>query len=880
MTLPSAKGATPVMAQWFSLKKEHPDALLFFRMGDFFELFFHDAEAAANALDIALTARGTHAGQPIPMCGVPVGTAATYLARLIKKGFKVAVAEQTESPKNRGKNQKGPLSRAVIRLITPGTLTEDELLNASQPNYILCIIPDLKKNSSNLGAAWIDISTGIFETSYFKSFQLDDFLARINPSEILAPNQLYLNSYENRQTILNEISNIKIAQKQLATLFNINSLSALGDFKNEEIIAGYELITYIGQTQNGRIPQLSRPQSQKYESILAIDQATRNSLEILENNAGNNQFTLFSSINRAITAPGSRMLANWLSSPLTEIDKIEARQKGWIYLYQNTQLLTLLRQTLKGSPDIARSLGRISVGRGSPRDLASIRNGLHVARKIAQILSKYEKKIDRTPPYIHKIKHYLLSGNILLENLTKALMENPPLKLEEGSIIKEGYDEKLDTYRHLHQQSRQIIIDLQQKYCKKYDISTLKIRFSNQLGYIIELSRTAAAKLKDCPELILRQGTVNLARYTTDELNILNTKILEASSISAEYEKILFDKLIEETLRERDLPLLANAIAVIDVLQACATLYSSQEWCVPTLTNDTRFTLKNARHPVVEAALQKPDKFTPNSCNLSNNKRVMLLTGPNMAGKSTFLRQVALNVILAQSGLPLPATNAEIGIVDRLFSRVGASDDLANGRSTFMVEMTEAASILNQAGPRSLVVIDEIGRGTSTLDGLAIAWAILETLHNTIQCRTIFATHFHELSQLTHHLPFIQNFTMKIKEWKGSIIFQYEVVPGAAEHSWGIHVAQLAGVPTTTLNRAKSVLQTLETQQYGSQISLPLSDTDATVGNQNHSQVNFDTEKRKMLNEIETALIKINPDQITPMDAINILYKLKKVIDR
>lgn len=880
MTLPSAQGATPVMAQWFSLKKEHPDALLFFRMGDFFELFFNDAEAAANALDIALTSRGTHAEQPIPMCGVPVHNASTYLARLIKKGFKVAVAEQTENPKHREKNQKGPLSRAIVRLITPGTLTEDELLNASQPNYILCIIPDLTQKSSNLGAAWIDISTGIFETSYFKSLQLNDFLSRINPSEILTPDPLYLNNYENRKTVLKETSSLNVAERQLTTLFNINSLAALGTFKPEEIIAGYELITYIGQTQNGRIPQLSRPQSQKYETILAIDPATRTSLEILENNAGENQFTLFSSVNRTITAPGSRMLATWLSSPLTQIDQIEARQQGWIYLHHNIQYLNHLRQTLKGSPDIARSLGRISVGRGQPRDLASIRNGMQVARKAAQILMDYEAKSDQTPPFIHKIKQYLLTGEQLLQQLTKALVENPPLKLEEGSIIKEGFDEKLDSYRHLHQQSQQIIIELQQKYSQHYDLNTLKIRYSNQLGYIIELSRTAATKLKNKSELILRQGTVNLVRYTTNELNELNEKILEASSIAANYEKQLFDHLIEETLQEKDLPLLANAIAVIDVLQACATLYTSQNWCIPTLTNDTRFNLKNSRHPVVEAALQKPKKFTPNSCDLSKNKKVMLLTGPNMAGKSTFLRQIALNVILAQSGLPLPATSAEIGIVDQLFSRVGASDDLAHGRSTFMVEMTEAASILNQAGPRSLVVIDEIGRGTSTLDGLAIAWAILETLHNTIQCRTIFATHFHELSQLTQHLPCIQNFTMKIKEWKGSIIFQYEVVSGTAEHSWGIHVAQLAGVPIPTINRAKSILQSLESQQHGTQISLPFPDTVIVTNNRDNSNKNFNFNTKNTTNEFKSILNEINLDQTTPINAINILYKLKKVIDR
>lgn len=880
MKLPSEKGATPVMAQWFALKKEQPDALLFFRMGDFFELFFHDAEAAANALDIALTSRGTHAGEPIPMCGVPVGTAATYLARLIKKGFKVAVAEQTENPKNRNKNQKGPLSRAIVRLITPGTLTEDELLNATQSNYILCITPDLKQKTSDLGIAWIDISTGIFETSYIKAYQLHDLLARINPSEILASDAIYLHEYAERQTLVTEFHTLKTAEKELTSLFHINSLTALGDFHPEEIIAGYELIYYIGKTQNGKIPQLSRPQSQRYDSILAIDPATRSSLEILQSNTGHHQYTLFSSVNRTITASGARMLGNWLSSPLTNIKKIQSRQEGWLYLHQNTSLLNDLCQTLKGTSDIARSLGRISVGRGQPRDLAAIRNGLQTARKIVYILKNYEEKLTNPPSFIKKINQYLLSGESLLQKLINALEENPPLKLEEGSIIKEGFDEKLDSYRQLHHHSRQIIVNLQQKYSQEYDINSLKIRHNNQLGYIIEISRNAGTKLRNRSELILRQGTANLVRYTTNELSELNEKILEASSLAAEHEKKLFDQLINETLQEKDLPLLANAIAVIDVLQSCASLYISQQWCIPQLTNDTNFKLKNCRHPVVEAALQNHKKFTPNSCNLSANKRIMLLTGPNMAGKSTFLRQIALSVILAQSGLPVPATSAEIGIVDRLFSRVGASDDLAHGRSTFMVEMTEAASILNQAGPRSLVVIDEIGRGTSTLDGLAIAWSILESLHNTIQCRTIFATHFHELAQLTQHLSFLQTFTMKIKEWKGSIIFQYEVVPGTAEHSWGIHVAQLAGVPLPTLKRAKVILQTLETQQYGTQISLPLISNNEAIKKQENPE-NEKTSQEEVNNRtLQCTLKEIKPDEITPKEALNILYQLKKIIDQ
>lgn len=873
MTLPSPDGATPVMAQWFSLKKEQPDALLFFRMGDFFELFFTDAEAAAHALDIALTSRGTHGGQPIPMCGVPVGTASTYLARLIKRGFRVAVAEQTEDPNSRTKGQKGPLSRAIVRLITPGTLTEDELLSATQANYILCIIPNTKQTIGNLGIAWIDISTGIFETTSIRLQQLNDLLARINPSEILTTADIDLKDYTEKRTLIQELHTLKTASKELTTLFNVNSLDAVGDFSQEEIIASFELVSYIQKTQNGRIPQLSYPRSQQYETILAIDPATRTSLEILQNRDGHHQFTLFASVSKTITAAGARLLSSWLSSPLTDIEEIKKRQEGWIYLHKCVPLLQELRKTLKKAPDIARALGRLSLNRGQPKDLASIRDGLRAARQIAQTLILFEKETGRISPLIKTIYNRLLYGEDLLQKLLNALEETPPFKLEEGVVIKEGYDKELDSYRRLRDNSRQLIISLQQDYTEKYNVSNLKIRHNNQLGYIIEVSANTSSKLRDIPELILRQGTANLARFTTTELSKLNEKILEANSIASDKEKLLFSKLITDTLNEQQLPLLANAIAMTDVLQSCATLYSSQNWCVPVLSNDTNFKLKESRHPVIEAALRQKGNFTPNSCDLSQNTKVMLLTGPNMAGKSTFLRQVALNIILAQSGLPVPAAQAEIGIVDRLFSRVGASDDLAHGRSTFMVEMTEAASILHQAGPRSLVVIDEIGRGTSTLDGLAIAWAILESLHNSIQCRTIFATHFHELVESTKHLRKLTPFTMKVKEWKGNIVFQYEVVPGAAEHSWGIHVAQLAGVPIPTLKRAQLILKELEANQYNKQIALPLP---VTCNDEQASTTEF-TEK---ILALQDQLKILDLDDLSPKKALDILYDLKKLIDK
>lgn len=870
MNLPSPEGATPVMAQWFALKKEQPEALLFFRMGDFYELFFTDAEVAANALDIALTSRGTHAGSPIPMCGVPIGAASSYLARLIKQGFRVAIAEQMEIPSKTKKSSKGPLSRSIIRLVTPGTLTEDELLEAGQQNYLLCAIPDSfasAKSSFSIGAAWIDISTGFFETTTLKNHQFNDLLGRINPSEILTISSLALGNYENKRTDITAPQSFTVAQKKLSNLFHVKSLEALGDFSDYEIIAASMLVDYIQSTQNGKTPRLSRPRSQRYEAILAIDPATRSNLEILRSRDGGTQYTLLSSVCKTLTAPGARMLSEWLASPLTEVKRIERRQEGWVYLNQDVALLNDLRSTLRGIADIARALGRLSLGRGQPRDLAAIRDGLQRAQAIAEIIDRFTQKLGSCPPIIQQARSYLFEGSDLLQKLSAALVKNPPLKMEDGGFIAEGFDEQLDNYRKLRDHSRQIIVSLQNEYVQQFGVNNLKIRHHSQLGYIIEVTANASAKLRDRPELILRQGTANLARFTTNELVALNQKILEAAELADQQEKMIFETLVNETMQESHLPAIAQALALIDVLQSCTAFFATGRWCRPKVHEEAKyFKLVAARHPVVEAALDKKGQFTPNDCDLSNNKKVMLLTGPNMAGKSTFLRQVAIAVILAQSGLPVPAEKAEIGIVDRLFSRVGASDDLAQGRSTFMVEMIEAAAILNQAGPRSLVVIDEIGRGTSTLDGLAIAWAMLEALHTTIQCRTIFATHFHELVHSTQHLHHLQPFTMKVQEWKGTIIFQYEVIAGAAEHSWGIHVAQLAGVPNTMIIRAQQILNHLETERPGTQTSLPF-EIQPTISSPTESNE---------ISILKQKLKEVHPDQISPREALDILYELKK----
>jgi DNA mismatch repair protein MutS len=801
-SLPSAEGASPAMAQWFALKARQPDALLFFRMGDFYELFFADAQAAAGALDIALTARGTHAGQPIAMCGVPVAAAQAYLARLIRRGFRVAVAEQTEAPRKPGPGvPKGPLSRDIVRLVTAGTLTEDELLDAGRSNLLLAIarLPAIRREE-RLGAAWIDVSTGSFETqSVAGTLALAELLGRLDPAEILAPAGLSLGEHEARRGPEPVPHAPLAARARLAATFGSASLDAFGDFSDEEAVAGLLVMDYVRDSQAGQLPRLSRPSPQGDRLILGIDPATRASLELLRGRDGGTEHTLFSCVARTVTAPGSRMLSGWIAAPLATLAPIADRQDGWQFLAGEPAATAQLRGLLRGVPDIARALGRLSVGRGQPRDLASLRDGLRAARGAAALLAGFA---DAMPATLKHARDLLGASQALESLLVRALADVLPARLEDGGAIAPGFDGELDAERRLRDDSRKVIAGLQLDYAQRFGVASLKIKHHAQLGYVIEVPVSVSAQLRADAALILRQGTASVARYTTTELADLDRRIAEAGTRTQARERTVFQSLVGQALDDAALPRIAEALALLDVAQSCAQLAADQRWCRPILADDAGFCLKAARHPVVEAALTRTDRFTPNDCDLSPDRRVMLLTGPNMAGKSTFLRQAALCVVLAQAGLPVPAESARIGLVDRLFSRVGAADDLARGRSTFMVEMIETASILNLAGPRSLVVVDEIGRGTSTLDGLAIAWAVLESLHGAQRCRTIFATHFHELGELAETLPGLCPYTMSVREWKGQVVFRHEVVPGVAGRSWGVHVARLAGVPDPVVRRA------------------------------------------------------------------------------
>jgi DNA mismatch repair protein MutS len=851
--IPSSDGASPAMAQWFALKAEQPDALLFFRMGDFFEMFFADADAAASALDIALTHRGEHGGVPIPMCGVPIATSDVYLARLIRRGFRVAVAEQMEAASARA--GKAPLKRAVVRLITPGTLTEDSLLDAARPNLLLA----LSDVGGALGAAWLDVSTGLFETAAVSAEGLQALLGRLDPAEILAPDSIKLGDLAARRAPPMAQPAPVASRRRLAENFGAASLDAFGSFSDAEAVAGALALDYVRLTQAGRMPRLSRPVPVGEAGQMAMDAATRASLEILVARDGGKALTLFASVNRTLSAAGARLLAGWLSAPLTDTGGIAARQDFWGFLNTEPARLGELRRHLRGAPDMARALARLSLGRGTPRDLGAIRQGFAAAAACEAALAL------PGPQALADLRSCLSGAPDLAGLLGRALAENLPARLDDGGVIAPGYDGELDAERALRDDSRRVISSLQLDFAQRFGVASLKIKHHAQLGYVIEAPTAGVETLRGFSELTLRQGMANGARFTHVQLSELDRRITEAAERAAARERAIFAGLVDAVVAEADaIASAATALAELDALQGCASLAEGGDWCRPEVQDNDSFCVRAGRHPVVEGAIAGSAAFVPNDCDLSADRRVLLLTGPNMAGKSTYLRQNALIAILAQAGLPVPAASARIGVVDRLFSRVGAADELARGRSTFMVEMIETAAILHQAGPKSLVIVDEIGRGTATLDGLAIAWAVLEGLHNQIRCRTIFATHFHELARLTEMLTRLRPHMMRVREWRGDVVFLHEVAEGAAGRSWGVHVARLAGVPAPIVKRAASLLAALEKGREPVIADLPL-----FAGL---------TQEVPVENEALKMLADIDPDKLNPREALEMIYKLKEAV--
>ncbi len=881
---PDNGAVTPMMVQYLSIKAQNPDSLLFYRMGDFYELFFDDAAAAAAALDITLTKRGKHEGRDIPMCGVPVHSHETYLSRLIRKGFKVAVCEQTEDPAEaRKRGPKAVVNREVVRLITPGTLTEDTLLEARAHNFLAACA----QAGGALGLAWIDVSTGGFHTQPVDDGALNAALARLDAGEILVSEGLIqapglfetLDDWKDRLTPLpNGRMDSSNGRKRLERLFGVGTLESFGDFSRAELAAAGALVDYVEQTQKGQLPRIGRPQRQGRGAVMEIDAATRRNLEFTRTQSGGRKGSLLDTIDRTRTGAGARLLAAHLAAPLNSVAAIRHRLDMVQYFLGAPRIRETLRRDLSRCPDMERALSRVTVGRGGPRDLAAIAVGLGLAAEMKETLATGDSRESGplgAPGGIRELVTGLGTHGPLVDRLGRALKPDLPARTQDGGFIAPGYAPALDELLALRDESRRLVANLQSGYIGQTGISTLKIRHNNVLGYFVEVPARQADNMPAPGEgpFIHRQTMANAVRYSTVELGDLEGRIARAADQALGLELKLFDDLVGEILGHADaIALAAASVAALDVACALAQLAEDRRYCRPVVDESRDLEITGGRHPVVEAALEKAHQggFVANSIRLDDDGgRLWLLTGPNMAGKSTFLRQNALIAVLAQMGSFVPAEKARLGLVDRLFSRVGAADDLARGRSTFMVEMVETAAILNQAGPRALVILDEIGRGTATFDGLSIAWAVVEHLDGINRCRVLFATHYHELTTLAARLDSLSCHTMRVKEWKGDVIFLHEVAPGAADRSYGIHVGKLAGLPAAVVARAGEVLEALEKEQQSSGISALADDLPLfrAAGHENRSVAR--------VSAVEEALGGIDADQMTPREALELIYRLK-----
>ncbi len=870
--------ASPMMRQYLDIKEAHPDTLLFYRMGDFYEMFFEDAEKAAPVLDIALTRRGKHKDMDIPMCGVPVHSADTYLARLIRKGFRVAVCEQTEDPAEaRRRGSKSVVKREVRRVITPGTVIEETLLDQRRHNYLAA----LASAEGKFGLAWLDISTGEFFCHPRSEKELSSALARIEPGELLVPERLVsrpeldaalVDHGEAVRTLPDSAFDSEAARRQLEGILEVRSLDAFGDFSRAELSASGAVLQYVAETQKGRMPRLQPLRRLAQGSVMEIDAATRRNLELVRTLGGDRAGSLLSVIDRTVSGAGSRLLAARLAAPLTNVEEITARLDSVSWLVARRPQCEEIRTRMAAIPDISRSLSRLALGRGGPRDLAAIRDGLAAAAEIREILAA----TDTLPREINEAVAALNGHDQVRDRLCAALDDDLPIAVRDGDFIRALWSGELDELRSLRDASRRHIAELQARYVGETGITSLKIRHNNVLGYFIEVTAVQVEnmpKAVDSP-FIHRQTLANSVRYTTTELADLEGRLAQAGERALSLELSLFEALATEVAENAEaISATAAALCVLDVSAGLAVLSMERRYVRPMIEDSTGFQVKGGRHPVVEAAnlAEAADAFVANDCDLAEDRRLWLVTGPNMAGKSTFLRQNALISILAQMGSFVPADEARLGIVDRLFSRVGAADDLARGRSTFMVEMVETAAILNQATSRSLVILDEIGRGTATFDGLSIAWAALEHLHDINRCRALFATHFHELTSLTSRLDSLSCQTMRVKEWRNEVVFLHEVISGTANQSYGIHVAKLAGLPSVVIARAKEVLEVLEQEERSGKLAdlaadLPLFSTTRAAPRESKPSA------------VEHELSEINPDELSPRDALDLLYRLKRLM--
>jgi DNA mismatch repair protein MutS len=899
---------TPMMEQYIEIKAANPDCLLFYRMGDFYELFFDDAEVASRALGIVLTKRGKHLGRDIPMCGVPIERADEYLHRLIALGHRVAVCEQVEDPAEaRKRGGKSVVRRDVVRLVTPGTLTEDSLLDARRNNYLLALArARASAGDDRFALAWIDISTGEFRVAECERGALAAAIARIEPGEIIVADALYadaelapilraLPQASALTPLARDVFDGATAERRLAAFLGVATTESFGAFSRLELTAAAAAVTYVERTQIGKRPPLSPPVREAAGATLAIDQATRANLELHRTLSGERRGSLLAAIDRTVTAAGSRLLAQRLAAPLTDPAAIARRLDAVEAFVTNGAICGDVRKSLRSAPDFARALARIVIGRGGPRDLAAIRDGIFAAAELAATIAALGPDGADAPPELANAAAALRRPDAALAGeLARVLADELPAYRRDGGFVRAGYDATLDEARALRDESRRVVAALQVRYCEATGIRSLKIRHNNVLGYFVDVTAQHGEKLMSAPlnaTFIHRQTTAGQVRFTTTELGELEAKIANAAERALALELEIFDHLAGNVAAaSAAIKDAAEALAAVDVTAGLASLAVERDYVRPQVDDSVAFAIAGGRHPVVEQTLGRDGgPFVANDCDLTSPTpavpsphagegrqraagRIWLVTGPNMAGKSTFLRQNALIAVLAQMGSFVPARAAHIGVVDRLFSRVGAADDLARGRSTFMVEMVETAAILNQAGERALVILDEIGRGTATFDGLSIAWATIEHLHEQNRCRALFATHFHEMTALAAKLPRLLNATMRVKEWQGEVVFLHEVVPGAADRSYGIAVAKLAGLPPSVIERAKLVLAQLEAQDRAAPAQRLIDDLPLFAAARPAAAA---PQPDAALAAIVDALGALHPDDMSPRDALEALYALK-----
>ncbi len=849
------------MVQYFALKAEASDCLLFYRMGDFFELFFDDAKVAAAALDIALTARGEHDGKPIPMCGVPVHAMEAYLARLIKAGHRVAIAEQTESPAAaKARGGKSIVSRGIVRVVTAGTLTEEALLEARTANWLVAVA----RAGGEVGLAAADISTGRFELLALGEESLDAELAALNPAELLCAEGM-AGAMIRPKSDFDSVA----AEARLKALFGVATLDGYGAITRAELAAAGGLLAYLDHAGKGNLPFLSSPIRRAGSDHMLIDAATRESLELTRATGGQREGSLLDAVDRTVTGAGARLLSGDISAPLLSQPAIEGRLDLVDYFYSTGSLRDGLRATLKAAPDIGRALGRIAAGRGSPRDLGQLRDGLEQARALKNLWRDAEER----PALLRSIEPQLEGHDALISTLAQALVPMPPVDAAQGGYIAEGYDASLDELRSLGGDGRRAMAALEARYRDQTGIAALKIRHNNVLGYHIEVSAKNGDTLMQAGSgFTHRQTLAGVVRFNAPELHELAVKVTQAGAHALAAETAHLEDLTARALSSKhQIAATADALARLDVAAALAERAVEGGWTRPRFSSDPIFRIEGGRHPVVEAALARlGERFVANDCALEQGARLWLVTGPNMGGKSTFLRQNALIAVLAQAGCYVPATSAQLGLVDRLFSRVGASDNLARGRSTFMVEMVETAAILAQATDRSLVILDEVGRGTSTYDGLAIAWAVVEAVHEVNKCRCLFATHYHELTRLAETLDSLSLHHVRAREFKGDLVLLHELGTGPADRSYGIAVARLAGLPPTVLARAQSVLNKLEAGRAKTGgLAAGLDDLPLFAATMPPPPA---------VDPLHEALAAMDADSMTPREALDAVYALKRLL--